>query len=383
MRFLVFIAIVFSVYGSANYYVFVRGRLFFPAGSRAGSIYLPVFLVVALAYPVGRMIERYIINAATGTLVGVGSIWLAALLYFVLSLGVIDLTRAVLSLAGFQLPGAGSPAARATAVAVCSLIFLALAAGTINGRSPRLRTIEIEIPLKGRPAPSLPNPLSVAMASDIHIGNTMGPERLGRITDLLSSTSPDLVLLVGDIVDEDMGPVLKRDLGRKLLQIRSRLGVFAVTGNHEYIGGVEEACRYLADHHVRILRDEFVEVAGLWIIGREDLSIRWGPGRDRAALSTLIERAKPKGPVIVLDHQPFHLEQTAESGIDLQLSGHTHHGQLWPLNFITGLIYEKDWGYLRKAGTQYYVSCGAGTWGTPVRTSSRPEVLLIRLRFTP
>ncbi len=69
--------------------------------------------------------------------------------------------------------------------------------------------------------------------------------------------------------------------------------------------------------------------------------------------------------------------------MDFQLSGHTHHGQLWPLNFITGAIYEKDWGYLRKAATQYYVSCGAGTWGTPVRTSSGPEVLVIRMTFTP
>ncbi len=383
MRFLVFFAIFFSVYGSANYYVFVRGRPFFPAGSWAGAIYLPVFLLLALAYPAGRLIERYMINGATGMLVGLGSLWLAALLYFVISLGLIDLVRNVVRLAEFQLPGSGSWLATATAVVVCSLIFLAAGGGAINGRNPRLRTLEIDIPLGGRPAPSLPNPLVIAVASDIHIGNTMGPQKLGRIVDLLNSTDPDVVFLVGDTVDEDLGPVLKRDLGKKLLQIRSRLGVFAVTGNHEYIGGVENACRYLAAHGVRMLRDEFVETRGLWIIGREDPSIRWMTRRDRTALSTLIEQAKPRGPVILLDHQPFHLEQAAESDVDFQLSGHTHHGQLWPLNFITGLVYEKDWGYVQKAATQYYVSCGAGTWGTPVRTSSRPEVLLIRMKFAP
>ncbi len=382
MRFLIFFAVFFSVYGSVNYYVFVRGRLFFPAGSWAGTIYLPAFLFVALAYPAGRLIERYVINGATGMFVGLGSLWLAALLYFVLSLGLIDLVRGLARLAGFHLPGRESHLTTGTGIVLCSVIFLAIVGGAINGRNPRLRTFEIDVPLRSRPAPSLPNPLVVAVASDIHIGHTMGAEKLGRIVDLLNSTDPDIVFLVGDTVDEDLGPVLKRDLGKKLLQIRSRLGVFGVTGNHEYIGGAEKACEYLAAHGVRMLRDDFVEAGGVCIVGREDPSIRWMTERDRVALSTIIEQAKPNGPVILLDHQPFHLEHAAEAGVDFQLSGHTHHGQLWPLNFITGLIYERDWGYLRKAGTQYYVSCGAGTWGTPVRTSSRPEVLLVRMRFT-
>jgi predicted MPP superfamily phosphohydrolase len=381
MRFLVFFTIFFSIYGSANYYVFVRGRVLFPAGSWAGSIYLPVFFIVALAYPAGRFIERYTTNGATGMLVGLGSLWIAALLYFLLSLSLIDLVRGLVRLVGFHL--AGAHLATGTGVVLCSLILLAVVGGTINGRNPRLRSFDVDVPLKGRPAPSLPNPLVIAVASDIHIGNTMGPGKLGRIVDLLNSTDPDIVFLVGDTVDEDLGPVLKRDLGKKLLQIRSRHGVFAVTGNHEYIGGVEKACAYLTAHGIRMLRDAFVEVQGLWIIGREDPSIRWIARRDRAALSAILQQAKPGGPVILLDHQPFHLEQAAQSGIDFQLSGHTHHGQLWPLNRITGRIYEKDWGYLQKAATQYYVSCGAGTWGTPVRTSSRPEVLLIRMEFTP
>jgi len=381
MRFLVIFAIFFSVYGSANYYVFVRGRLFFPAGTLAGTVYLPAFLLVALAYPAGRIVERYVINGATGLLVGLGSLWLAALLYFVLSLGAIDLVRGLVRLAGFRLPGAGSQLASMTAVALCSLILLAVVGGAVNGRNPRLRTFEIDIPLRGRPLPEVPNPLIIGVASDIHIGNTMGPEKLGRIVDLLNSTDADIVLLVGDTVDEDLAPVLKRDLGKKLLQIRSRLGVFAVTGNHEYIGGAEKACQYLAAHGVKVLRDESIDARGLWLIGREDPSIKWIANRERVALPALIQRAQPSGPVILLDHQPFHLEQAVESGVDFQLSGHTHRGQLWPFSLITRAIYEKDWGYLRKGKTQYYVSCGVGTWGPPVRTTSRPEIVVLRLTF--
>ncbi|RPI20394.1 MAG: metallophosphoesterase [Acidobacteria bacterium] len=379
MRFLVVFTIFFSVYGAASYYVFVRGRWLFPANSAFGGLYLPLFLMVVLAFPAGRFLERAAPNAVTGTLVWLGSFWLAALLYFVLLLAAVDLFRLFARFMGVR--SFGAIGVTITGSVLCGLVILLVAGGFANAKKPTLRNLEITVPLRGRPAPNLPNPLVVAVASDIHIGNTMGPEKLGRIVDLLNSTDPDLVLLVGDTVDEDVEPVLKRDFGKTLLRLRSRLGVYAVTGNHEYLGNAEKACRYLADHAVRMLRDDFVNLKGLWIIGREDPSLEWVTGRERLALPALINRARPDGPVILLDHQPFHLEHAAESRVDFQLSGHTHHGQLLPLNFITGKIYEKDWGYLRKDGTQYYVSCGAGTWGTPVRTTSRPEVICVRVRF--
>lgn len=86
-------------------------------------------------------------------------------------------------------------------------------------------------------------------------------------------------------------------------------------------------------------------------------------------------------PVILMDHQAFRLEEAESNGIDLQLSGHTHHGQLWPFNFITKKVYELSWGYKKKGKTHYYVSSGVGTWGPPIRTGNRPEIVNIRLRF--
>ena len=86
--------------------------------------------------------------------------------------------------------------------------------------------------------------------------------------------------------------------------------------------------------------------------------------------------------MILLDHQPFDLQDATATGIDLQLSGHTHHGQLWPLNFITNRVYEKSWGYLKKGSTHYYISSGAGTWGPPVRTGNSPEIVSIKINFT-
>ncbi|VAW29684.1 Phosphoesterase, partial [hydrothermal vent metagenome] len=98
-------------------------------------------------------------------------------------------------------------------------------------------------------------------------------------------------------------------------------------------------------------------------------------------LSEIMQGLNRELPLILLDHQPFHLEQAQKNGIDLQLSGHTHHGQLWPFNYITRAIYSLSWGYLQKGNTHYYVSCGVGGWGPPVRTVSRPEILNLKLHF--
>jgi predicted MPP superfamily phosphohydrolase len=102
----------------------------------------------------------------------------------------------------------------------------------------------------------------------------------------------------------------------------------------------------------------------------------------RKALKELVAGIDRSAPLILMDHQPFGLEEGVENGIDLQLSGHTHHGQLWPLNYITRAIYQVSWGYVKLGETHVYVSCGVGTWGPPVRTGNRPEILDITLHFT-
>jgi predicted MPP superfamily phosphohydrolase len=154
-----------------------------------------------------------------------------------------------------------------------------------------------------------------------------------------------------------------------------------VTGNHEYIGGVEEACRYLTDHGIVVLRDRVARILkSVCIVGREDRSIRGFSGRQRIPLETLLNGIDREDLVILMDHQPFHLDEAASLGVDLQLSGHTHHGQLWPFNFITAAVYELSWGYLQKGDMHVYVSSGVGTWGPPVRIGNVPEIVSIVLQ---
>ncbi|HOU17709.1 MAG TPA: metallophosphoesterase, partial [Candidatus Marinimicrobia bacterium] len=160
---------------------------------------------------------------------------------------------------------------------------------------------------------------------------------------------------------------------------------FTVPGNHEFIGGIEKATQYLENHGIKVLRDEALQLAnGVWIIGRDDYdSKRYSSYVQRLTLKYLIDKINPEQPIIVLDHQPLNLSESIASRIDLQLSGHTHNGQLWPLNYLTANVYQVSHGYKKIDGTHFIVSSGFGTWGPPIRLASRSEVYVIKLRFKP
>lgn len=193
---------------------------------------------------------------------------------------------------------------------------------------------------------------------------------------------PDIILLAGDIVDEDLAPVIDQNLGECLKQLYAPFGVYGITGNHEYIGGAEPAVKYLEENGITMLRDTVIQINNsFYLAGREDRDKNRFSGQKRLEVSELLQQVDKTLPIILLDHQPFALDKAAEAGVDLQLSGHTHHGQLWPLNYLTRAIYEVSMGYKKKGNAHFYVSPGFGGWGPPVRTGNRPEVVLITLKF--
>ncbi len=380
---ILFFTIFFTLYGLINFYVFLRGWQSLPPEPSLRIPYAAAFWVLALSFIAGRFLERVAITPFSTALIWTGSFWLAALAYFTLAALLIDILRLV----NFAIPLFPSFVTRnvgqvklGISGGLVLVVAILLSIGYVNARNPRVRELALHVP---KSLDSLKS-LNIAVASDIHLGTIVGSEHLARIVDLINDLKPDLVLLPGDIFDEDLGPVIRMNLGERLRMIRARLGVFAITGNHEYIGGVEEACRYMADHNVTVLRDSAVRVdGGLFLVGREDLSISQFTGKKRKPLPELMAAVDRRSPIILMDHQPFRLDEAAEHGADLQLSGHTHHGQIWPFHFITNAIYEVSWGYLRKGNTHVYVSSGVGTWGPPVRLGNRPEIINLRIDFGP
>ncbi len=379
--FVLFFATFFIVYGLVNTYLFIRGWQAIPSGSPVRPIYAFVFLIVALSFIGGRLLENLWLSPVSDVFVWVGSFWIAAMLYFFLSVLALDLLRLIHRSVPFLPAGWMNHYPRTkmiTAIVVVFGVAITLLSGHVNALSPRIRTLELSIPKDGGTLKSL----NIVLASDIHLGTIIGRRRLERLVSRVNALNPDLILLPGDIMDEDLAPAIKQNLGEHLTRFKSTLGVYAIMGNHEYIGGAEEAYAYLVDHGVTVLRDRVIKLHNsLYLVGREDRSMQRFTGRTRRPLPELMALVDRQSPVILMDHQPFPLEEGENNGADLQISGHTHHGQLWPNNYVTNLVYELSWGYKKRGNTHVYVSCGYGSWGPPVRIGNRPEIVNIHLRF--
>lgn len=378
--FLIFFSVVLTIYSLLHFYIYSRGIQAFAVGSQARTAFTWTFWLLAATYPLARIMERVWLSAVSDLLTWIGAFWLAAFLYFLLAVVFIDIIRLAGMIFPVHLLHGYDPAKvkLAVFVGVTGIIAVLLAAGHINAVSTRISAYSLNI---AKPGPA-GKTMRIVAVSDVHLGTLIGPRRLGRLIRLVNGQKPDLVLFAGDVVDEDLAPVIRYDLGKLLKQIKAPSGVYAVTGNHEYIGGAERAVKYLSDHGITILRDTSVLVAdAVYIVGREDRDRSRFTDGTRKSLGQLTEGLDKTKPIIVLDHQPFNLEDVVNSGADLQISGHTHHGQLWPLGYITSAIFELSRGYLQKANTHFLVSTGFGTWGPPVRTGNRPEILVINLNF--
>ncbi len=381
INFIIFFSIFFLLYGLINFYIFLRGWQAIPADSQFRVPYAAVFWILALSFVAGRFLERVAVTHFSTAVVWVGSFWFAAFAYFILSLLLIDILRLINYVVPIFPSFVTADIARTKIVlasALCSVIVLAIVVGYFNARTPRVKMLELSIPKQVDSVKTL----DIAVASDIHLGTIIGRERLNSIVEKINGIHADLVLFPGDIVDEDLAPVIKQNLGETLRTIKAKYGVCAITGNHEYIGGVEEAVSYLTEHGIRVLRDEVVNVNGsIILVGREDRSISQFNGKKRRPLTEIMRGVDKRYPIILMDHQPFGLHEAVEHGADVQLSGHTHHGQLWPFNAITSAVYELSWGYVKKGQTHIYVSSGVGTWGPPVRLGNTPEIIHLRLTF--
>lgn len=380
-QFLIFFSIVLLIYTTINYYIFHRAMQALPVESGLKSWFRWVFIIVASSYVVSRLLERFTPSAFTDLLLWVGSFWLAAMFYFLIAVVLVDLIRLTDYFTGVLPDSLNSPKAATNILGITMVVVLAtLLAGYINATNPRLHSLTLDI---DKPANGLKE-LNIAMASDIHMGTIIGPRRMAKLVKTINQMKPDIILLAGDIVDEDLAPVIRQNLGESLKSLKAPMGVYGITGNHEYIGGADAAVKYLEAHGITMLRDSVITIENaFYLAGREDRDKTRFSGKSRLSLNQLLNDTDRSLPLILLDHQPFNLEKTEEAGVDLQLSGHTHHGQMWPLNYLTSAIYEVSMGYLKKGETHIYVSPGFGGWGPPVRIGNRPEVMNIKLRFRP
>ncbi len=323
---------------------------------------------LSAAYPTSTVLP----SSVESLLAWGGGLWLAAVYYGTLLFLLADLVWLILS----RWTAVAKQNYRVRSAAGVWLLVVSLCGyGTYNALTPVVTEYEVALPGQFEP-------FRLAAVSDIHLGRQVGDARLQQLVDLVNAQRPDAVVLLGDTIDDDLAPVQSFNGAAGLARLSARWGVYAVMGNHEYMRkrGEEYAAYLSGNARLRLLRNETAMLPnGVALIGREDLSRERHLGADNPFLAQAKRSLPPQTPAIVLDHQPNRLSETLAAELPLQLSGHTHVGQIAPNQYIVRNMHPIDYGVLTAGPAKLIVSSGFGTWGPPLRTGNRPEIVLIRI----
>lgn len=384
---ILFFALVILLYLGGNFYVFYRAWTAMPP-TLVGRIILVAFaVIVVLSFFLSQM--QIFPIGMTSVLYKIGTSWLFILIFCVLFNLLKDLTGFLVRIVSFIPNDAITRYTKENWLGfgfMVGFIVLLMVCGYFKYRwKVRVdQPILVEKPIiKSSSAPLLTNDstfvsdsLKIVAISDLHLGyNIDEKEFLGWI-DLINKEKPDVVLIGGDIIDNSVKPLNKGYYADCFKEIKSTYGIYACLGNHEYISGLNESLAFYEKAGVTLLRDSYALVDScFYVVGRDDRS-----NDKRKNLDELMVGIDKTKPIILLDHQPYNLEEAEKNGIDLQFSGHTHHGQVWPISMITDMIYEKSAGYLKKGETNYFVSSGIGIWGGKFRIGTQSEYVVIEMK---
>lgn len=375
---------IILTYTGINFYIGLRGwqsiGMFIPLLS--SKIYWLAFWLMVFSYLLSRLTEKFLPDFFTKFFSILGGYWMPAMVYLLLIVLTSDLLRLIdRNFSIFPQALRAHPYAPLyTGVSIVLILLIVLSYGTINGRNIKITNYQLTIPKA-----SNISQLHAVLVSDIHLGVLIDNKRLAEIVDKINELEPDVVFLAGDIFEENINRLKeKQQFGDTFRQLDAKYGVFAIPGNHEYIGGsAENVAQFFKESNIKTLRDDYTKVAdSFYVLGRDDLSAGRFNQVKRQDLSAIMKGVDKALPVILLDHQPSGLDEAQQAGVDLQLSGHTHQGQFFPFNLVTDRIFEVDWGYLKKGNLQVVVSSGAATWGPPIRIATRSEIVSIKIMFS-
>ncbi len=370
-----FLIVFFTIYGGMHLYLFLKIRSAFAPGVYA-SIMLGLLMLLMTSAPVLiRMLVHEEHEIPARLLAYIGYTWMAAIfLYFCISIS-IDIFNAIPRVIGLfinmdLLPFMARPR---PAFIISSLLSLAICTyGYFEARDIRIERLAVET----SKLPPGAERLRIVQISDVHLGLIVREDRLRRIVEIVKSEKPDILVSTGDLVDAQLNNL--SGLADILTGVKPRYGKFAITGNHEYYAGVESALEFTRQAGFTILRNEAVKgiITIIGVIDPEGVRMGIGTPIDEAGLLRGVGR---DGFRILLKHRPVIVRESLGL-FDLQLSGHTHRGQIFPFRYLSAISYPMSGGrYDLPKGSVLYVSRGTGTWGPAIRFLARPEVTVIDL----
>jgi predicted MPP superfamily phosphohydrolase len=380
MRFLVIFGVALLIVGSAHYYLWVRlvRDVGFTGNTR--KLLTLLFVVMALWIPAGAIASRALSPAAARWVAWPGYAWLGMAFLLLCLVAVGDLGRVIA--VGVR-KVAGAPANPERRLFVSRLIGgAAVTAGaglSVWGvRSAHGRPKLVELPIQLANLPPALDGTTIVQLTDLHIGPALGREFTAELVARANALQPDLVAITGDLVDGSVDEL--RDAVAPLADLRAKHGVFFVTGNHETYSGERDWCAHLPTLGVRVLRNERVRIgdadASFDLAGVDDFNARHDMDQAMAGRD-------PARACVLLAHQPRSVLEAAKHGVGLQLSGHTHGGQIWPWRYLVFLQQPYVEGLHRHGDTWLYVSRGCGYWGPPMRVNAPSEIVKVTLHVRP
>ena len=366
---------VLAIYLLPTIYTFFRVKKLFTQ-ALPKKLFTLIYIVLALGFPLAEFLSHQNNASWVKFFILLGYYSLPFLLYLFLLVLLLDILR------GINHPLKIVPVeiirGRVFRVTTLWILFVFAAAvviiGAVHMNTIRVKEYRVTVPRES----GVIKHLKIALAADFHLGQMTHKRFMEKFTEKINSLNPDIVLIPGDIVeghrnDGDMG-----EYERLFRQIKTKYGVYASLGNHESHGRSSKL-DFLAASGIKVLADTFVVIDNSFILaGRKDRR-----SNHRKPLAELLAKAPGHLPVVVLDHRPTGLEQVSQHGVDIQVSGHTHNGQLFPLNLIIKQIYELGWGYKKIRDTHFFVTSGIQAWGPPVRTAGNSEIMVINVDFHP
>jgi predicted MPP superfamily phosphohydrolase len=373
---ILFLLTFFLLYGSLHFYFFLKLRAAFAPGATA-QIILTALLVLGLIAPlIVRVLERFGIETLVRLMSWAGYIWMAVIFLFFSVALILDLYRILVYAAGLVL----NTDVRAVLPSARTLFLFPLVAALIIGgygffEARQIRTERIEI--RSPKIPKETGKIRIVQISDVHVGVMVRGERLAGMLRKVQEAAPDLLVATGDFVDGQLNSMAEAEA--QFREIRPRYGKYAVTGNHEFYAGLDESIDFMNKSGFTLLRGKVATIGGaIDLAGVDDPTVRrfgqQGGMSDREVLSRGGGRF-----TILLKHQPL-VEKDALGAFDLQLSGHTHKGQIFPFSLITSRFFPFHSGNFRLTnGALLHVSRGTGTWGPPIRFLSPPQITVIDL----
>ena len=367
-----FFIIAFGFIFLMAFYVSLRGWQALQVVGNMSFWYLAANIILFLVMLGGLIYGGSMSPAAAKVITFIGFSYMIVMIYLLLSFLLVDIVRLVNLI--FHFAPAGMKVFRLWSfVGTLVLITVAMIVGNYKFNHPTVVNLEITTE-----NPSQHKELKIVAASDIHLGVSIDKKRLQQYVELINAQKPDIVLLSGDVSDNSTQPLINQNMAEEFRQIKAPLGVYAISGNHEYYAeNPYTTSEYLKAAGITFLRDSAALVNNsFYIVGRDDRT-----NHKRKNLSDIVNGIDKTKPVILLDHQPFHLNEAQENGVDLQISGHTHNGQFFPGNLLVKKMYELGHGYMQKGKTHYYVSSGLGLWGPQYRIGTQSELVVINLSY--